>query len=90
LVPIAFTSDHIETLHELDIEIMEDAENPEKIKRAESMNGNEIFISGLADLVKEHLQSGKKYSKQLELDCILGGERATGTFKHPSELFGKK
>lgn len=90
LVPIAFTSDHIETLHELDIEIMEDAENPEKIKRAESMNGNEIFISGLADLVKEHLQSGKKYSKQLELDCILGGERTTGTFKHPSELFGKK
>ncbi|EMG47153.1 Ferrochelatase, partial [Candida maltosa Xu316] len=41
LVPVAFTSDHIETLHELDIEIMEDATNPEKIKRAESLNGNE-------------------------------------------------
>ncbi|KAI3403462.2 HEM15 [Candida oxycetoniae] len=89
LVPIAFTSDHIETLHELDIEIMEEAKNPHKIKRAESMNQNELFISGLADLVKDHLQSGKKYSNQLELDCILGGERATDTFKHPSELFGK-
>ncbi|CAK9439604.1 uncharacterized protein LODBEIA_P37040 [Lodderomyces beijingensis] len=89
LVPIAFTSDHIETLHELDIEIMEDAEHPEKIKRAESMNGNELFIAGLADLVKDHLQSGQKYSKQLELDCILGGEKASGTFKHPSEMFGK-
>ncbi|KAI5965224.1 HEM15 [Candida pseudojiufengensis] len=89
LVPIAFTSDHIETLHELDIELNEEVENPEKIKRAESMNGNEIFIQGLADLVRDHLSSGKKYSKQLELDCILGGEKATGTFKHPSELFGK-
>lgn len=90
LVPIAFTSDHIETLHELDIEIMEEAENPEKIKRAESMNGNEVFIKGLADLVAEHLKSGRKYSKQLELDCILGGERAHGTFKHPDEMFGKQ
>ncbi|KAK6883233.1 Ferrochelatase, mitochondrial [Candida tropicalis] len=90
LVPVAFTSDHIETLHELDIEIMEDAENPHKIKRAESLNDNEVFIEGLAELVKDHLKSGKIYSKQLELDCILGGEKATGTFKHPSELFGKQ
>lgn len=89
LVPVAFTSDHIETLHEIDIELMEELENPNKVKRAESLNGNETFIEGLAELVKEHLQSGKRYSKQLELDCILGGERATGTFKHPSEIFGK-
>lgn len=90
LVPVAFTSDHIETLHELDIEILEDATNPHKIKRAESLNGNETFIEGLADLVKSHLKSGEKYSKQLELDCILGSERAQGTFKHPNEIFGNR
>ncbi|CUM53556.1 uncharacterized protein AC631_02356 [Debaryomyces fabryi] len=88
LVPVAFTSDHIETLHELDIELKEECKNPEKVKRAESLNGNEEFIEGLADLVQEHLKSGQIYSNQLELDCILGGENATGTFKHPSELFG--
>lgn len=88
LVPVAFTSDHIETLHELDIELAEECENPQKIKRAESLNGNEEFIEGLADLVKGHLQSKELYSKQLELDCVLGGDSATGVFKHPSELFG--
>ncbi|KAG2732543.1 hypothetical protein G9P44_004960 [Scheffersomyces stipitis] len=88
LVPVAFTSDHIETLHELDIELVEDLKNPEKVKRAASLNGSEIFIEGLADLVKNHLQSGKLYSTQLELDCKLGGETAKNTFKHPSELFG--
>lgn len=88
LVPVAFTSDHIETLHELDIELQHELSNPDKVKRADSLNGNEEFIEGLADLVKEHLQSGRLYSKQLELDCILGGDSATGTFKHPSEMFG--
>lgn len=89
LVPVAFTSDHIETLHEIDIELMGEIDHPNKVKRAESLNGNEVFIEGLAELVKEHLHSGKRYSKQLELDCILGGERAQNTFKHPSEIFGK-
>lgn len=88
LVPIAFTLDHIETLHELDIELIEESTYPEKIKRAESLNGNKVFIQGLADLVKAHLESGELYSKQLELDCLLAGEFATDTFKHPSELFG--
>lgn len=87
LVPVAFTSDHIETLHELDIELIEECENPEKVKRAESLNGNEDFISGLADLVSEHLDKKEPYSSQLELDCILGGQKATGTFKHPDEMF---
>lgn len=89
LVPIAFTSDHIETLHELDIELLEDSKNPAIIKRAESLNDNEEFISGLADLVKTHLDSGKLYSKQLELDWELSKEYTSNTFEHPSQMFGK-
>lgn len=88
LVPVAFTSDHIETLHELDIELVEDLVYPEKVKRAESMNGNEKFIKGLADLVKEHLESGKCHSNQLALDHVLSRQYSKDTFHHPDEIFG--
>uniref|UniRef100_A0A8C2DLK0 Ferrochelatase n=1 Tax=Cyprinus carpio TaxID=7962 RepID=A0A8C2DLK0_CYPCA len=47
LVPIAFTSDHIETLHELDIEysqILGEECGVENIRRAESLNGNPLFF----------------------------------------------
>lgn len=88
LVPIAFTSDHIETLHELDIELMEDLKNPKIIKRAELLNDNEEFIAGLADLVKEHLERGEAYSKQLELDWLLSKKYVSDSFQHPLELFG--
>lgn len=88
IVPIAFTSDHIETLHEIDIELMEEVKNPDKIKRAESLNDNEEFILGLADLVKEHLQSGRLYSNQMELDWELSKDYTSKTFSHPRELFG--
>ncbi|XP_058271277.1 ferrochelatase, mitochondrial isoform X2 [Hemibagrus wyckioides] len=47
LVPIAFTSDHIETLHELDIEysqILAEECGVENIRRAESLNGNPLFF----------------------------------------------
>lgn len=55
LVPIAFTSDHIETLHELDIELIEDCKRPEIVTRSESLNGSPIFIDALADIVACHL-----------------------------------
>ncbi|KAI8942053.1 ferrochelatase hem15 [Plenodomus lindquistii] len=70
LVPIAFTSDHIETLYELDKEVIgEDAEGHEGVKRVESLNGSPIFIEALADLAKTHLESGKACSPQMILRC---------------------
>ncbi|XP_078408253.1 ferrochelatase, mitochondrial [Cetorhinus maximus] len=74
LVPIAFTSDHIETLHELDIEYAQILANEcgvENIRRAESLNGNQLFIKALADLVNTHLKSAETSSKQLSLRCPL-------------------
>lgn len=68
LVPVAFTSDHIETLYELDLEVMEEANSP-GVKRAESLNGNPVFIQGLADLAHEHLQKGEPCSAQMTLRC---------------------
>lgn len=72
LIPIAFTSDHIETLHEVDLGIIRDSPYGHKFKRCDSLNGNMTFIKGMADLVKEHLNNDVKYSKQLPLDFTLG------------------
>ena len=69
LIPIAFTSDHIETLFELDEEVIGGSGHPDTVKRAESLNGNPIFIRALADLAKDHLGSGVAHSKQMGLRC---------------------
>ncbi|KAM4532552.1 ferrochelatase, mitochondrial isoform 1-T1 [Fundulus diaphanus] len=74
LVPIAFTSDHIETLHELDIEyaqVLGEECGVENIRRAESLNGNPLFMRALADLVQSHLKSNEPCSRQLTLRCPL-------------------
>lgn len=68
LIPIAFTSDHIETLYELDLEVIKDAASP-GVKRVESLNGNPVFIQGLADLAAQHLRSGENCSRQMTLRC---------------------
>ncbi|GME79420.1 unnamed protein product [Ambrosiozyma monospora] len=57
IVPIAFTSDHIETLHEIDIQLKSDLKNKSRMIRCESINGDPLFHDGVAHLVKDHLQS---------------------------------
>jgi protoporphyrin/coproporphyrin ferrochelatase len=70
LIPVAFTSDHIETLYEIDQEVMhEDAKGNPGVKRAESLNGSPIFIQALADLARDHLQRGESCSRQMGLRC---------------------
>jgi protoporphyrin/coproporphyrin ferrochelatase len=68
LIPIAFTSDHIETLYELDQEVIHEAGHP-GVKRAESLNGSKVFIQGLADVALQHLRSGESCSRQMALRC---------------------
>jgi ferrochelatase len=57
VVPISFVSDHIETLHEIDIEYREFAESKgyRRYVRAPSLNDGDDFLSALADLVTNHL-----------------------------------
>lgn len=70
LIPIAFTSDHIETLYELDKEVIgEDAEGHEGVRRVDSLNDSPVFIEALADIAKSHLDSGKATSQQMQLRC---------------------
>ncbi|KAK6542621.1 ferrochelatase hem15 [Orbilia ellipsospora] len=69
LIPVAFTSDHIETLFELDLEIIGEAKQP-GIKRAESLNGDPIFIKALAEIAKDHLEN-QTSNPQLFLRCPM-------------------
>lgn len=69
LIPIAFTSDHIETLFELDEEVIGGSGHADTVKRVESLNGNPVFINALADLAKTHLSSGTACSVQMGLRC---------------------
>lgn len=69
LIPIAFTSDHIETLFELDEEVIGGSGHQDTVKRVESLNGNRVFIQALADITKAHLDSGMACSAQMGLRC---------------------
>ncbi|CAL8071914.1 unnamed protein product [Calicophoron daubneyi] len=74
LIPIAFTSDHIETLHEMDIQYCTELANKVgmvRVHRAPALNDNEIFIKGLADIVAKHLKVGESCTKQFWLRCPM-------------------
>lgn len=71
LIPVAFTSDHIETLHELDIEIRGEVSRPELIRRAESLNGDPEFIEAMADILNTHLNEDIKCPKSVESGAAI-------------------
>jgi ferrochelatase len=71
VVPIAFTSDHIETLSELDREYGEVAHQVgiSEFRRAPALNERPRFMDALADMVLQHLRSGEVYGTQYRLRC---------------------
>jgi ferrochelatase len=71
VVPIAFTSDHIETLSELDIEYAELAHKlgMPGFKRAPALNARPEFLDALADIVHGHLEAGTPFSSQYRQRC---------------------
>lgn len=78
LVPIAFTSDHIETLYELDLEVIGESKHPKNIKRCESLNGSETFIRGLIEECDHHLKNKTPFHKNLDLDFVLAKKDPNG------------
>jgi ferrochelatase len=71
VVPIAFTSDHIETLSELDREYGEVAHQVgiTHYQRAPALNDRPRFLDALAEIVRDHLQSGAPHSTQYPMRC---------------------
>jgi ferrochelatase len=71
VVPIAFTSDHIETLSEIDIEYAELAHELglRGFSRAPSLNARPAFLDAMADLVRSHLANGELHHPQYRARC---------------------
>ena len=71
VVPIAFTSDHIETLSELDREYGEVAHHAgiTHYKRAPALNDRPRFLDALAEIVRDHLAGGAPHSTQYPQRC---------------------
>lgn len=57
VVPVAFVNDHIETLHELDIEVAEEAAEAgiQRYVRAPSLNTRPKFLQALGEVLLDHL-----------------------------------
>lgn len=69
-VPIAFTSDHIETLFEIDVEYAEEAEELGiDFRRSESLNASPLIMKAQADIVAQHLQTGEVCTPQYNMNC---------------------
>lgn len=72
LVPIAFVNEHIETLHEMDIEYCHDLKKEigaEEIRRCPAPNDHPMFIEALADIVNTHLKSGIRVNPKFLHRC---------------------
>jgi ferrochelatase len=71
VVPIAFTSDHIETLSELDREYGDVAHEVgiTNYQRAPALNDRPRFLDALAEIVRDHLTSGVSHSTQYPMRC---------------------
>ncbi|KAG9510928.1 CAD protein [Fragariocoptes setiger] len=72
IVPVAFVNEHIETLHELDIEYAKELKEKVKFEtfvRIATPNDHPKFIRGLADVVIDHLGSKETLSSQMRRRC---------------------
>lgn len=72
VVPIAFTSDHIETLAELDIEYGELAGSLgiDGYQRAPALNDLAEFTDAMATIVAEHLRAERRASSAYGVRCV--------------------
>jgi len=91
-VPIAFTSDHIETLHELDIEYAELAYEAgvTQFRRAPALNDDPRFIRALAEIVRDHLCGGELHSTQYKLRCPGCDNALCRTLLNPAPITAPK
>ena len=92
IVPVAFTTDHIETLDEIDIEFREYVEEAGKLFcRAECFNLEKSFIDLCGKLVQEHIAENFKSSIRpccencVGTDCAAMREYFSSTPVHYKE-----
>lgn len=72
VVPIAFVNEHIETLHELDIEYCKDLAKEvgvDIIRRVPAPNDHPVFIEGITKIVLKHLENKDTVSPKFLKRC---------------------
>lgn len=72
LIPIAFVNEHIETLHELDIEYCKELGEElkvESMKRALAPNDHPLFIKALSSVVVEHIKKDRSLNPKFLTRC---------------------
>lgn len=71
LVPIAFVNEHIETLHEMDIEYGHDLGKKLglTIRRVAAPNDHPLFIDALSDIIVSHMKDGPRISPKFLTRC---------------------
>lgn len=71
VVPIAFTSDHIETLFEIDLEFAQEAHEAgiTQFHRAPSLNDEPAIFDAFAEIVAQHIKQEEVCTPQYRLNC---------------------
>jgi ferrochelatase len=84
MVPVAFVTDHIETLHELGIELPEELEEDgyhyDKLEVTGGLNDHPKFIRALVDEVKfriAHIKVDNNASETVQNNAVSGDEAVT-------------
>jgi ferrochelatase len=93
VVPIAFTSDHIETLHEIDLEYAEGAHKAgiTQFKRAPSLNDEPLLSTAQAEIVAAHLAADEAVSSpQYALNCAGCVNPACRSILNPAHPYQKR
>ena len=92
VVPVAFTSDHVETLYEIDVEYAEEARELgiAQFERAPSLNGQELFSTAMAELVSAHLAHGRaSETAQYAINCPGCTNAACRSIVNPCAPYAK-
>mmetsp|Transcript_15467 Transcript_15467/g.23192 ORF Transcript_15467/g.23192 Transcript_15467/m.23192 type:complete len:358 (+) Transcript_15467:91-1164(+) len=89
VVPIAFTTDHIETLSEIDIDFAKVAKQHgvENFIRAPAFNDDPVAIQALTDVVKDHLDSQQHHSPLYPVHCPSCDNPMCRTIINPAQSF---
>ncbi len=92
VVPIAFTSDHIETLFEIDMEYGRVAKEAgiTHFHRSPSLNDEPIIFDALAQLVSQHLDAQRAAeSTQYRFDCPSCSNPMCRSIANPAHVWEK-
>ncbi len=90
VVPIAFTSDHIETLSEIDIEYGHLARDLglSGFTRAPSLNAHPLFLDALADIAARHLAGSSVHTPRYRERCPGCTNAACRSLPNPAVMSG--